>query len=89
MADDLDDWETADIDATLSKPAPAPVVKPPAFETKGEAIRAQINGPDMSQFEDEDANFTAPVEHAVPAPQVDNCIYVQTQQRGNCCVTDP
>lgn len=69
MADDLDDWETADIDATLSKPAPAPVVKPPAFETKGEAIRAQINGPDMSQFEDEDANFTAPVEHAVPAPQ--------------------
>ncbi|GLC33406.1 hypothetical protein PLESTB_000072100 [Pleodorina starrii] len=69
MADDLDDWETADIDSDLSKPAPVAVKPAPAFETKGEAILAKINGPDMSQFEDEDKNFAAPVEHAVPAPQ--------------------
>ncbi|PNW83152.1 hypothetical protein CHLRE_06g308850v5 [Chlamydomonas reinhardtii] len=69
MADDLDDWETADIESTLSKPAPAPAKPAQTFETKGEAIRAKINGPDMSQFEDEDANFSAPVEHSVPAPQ--------------------
>ncbi|KXZ54471.1 hypothetical protein GPECTOR_4g536 [Gonium pectorale] len=68
MADDLDDWETADIENTLSKPAPVAQAPAPAFETKGEAILAKINGPDMSQFEDEDKNFT-PVEHNVPAPQ--------------------
>ncbi|KAG2486474.1 hypothetical protein HYH03_014921 [Edaphochlamys debaryana] len=69
MADDLDDWETADIETSLAKPAPAPAKPLPQFETKGEAILAKINGPDNSKFEDEDANFQAPVEHSVPAPQ--------------------
>ncbi|GIL65594.1 hypothetical protein Vafri_19327 [Volvox africanus] len=69
MADDLDDWETADIESDLSKPTIAAVKPAPVFETKGEAILAKINGPDMSQFEDEDTNFSAPVEHSVPAPQ--------------------
>ncbi|GFR49022.1 hypothetical protein Agub_g11043 [Astrephomene gubernaculifera] len=64
-----DDWETADVEASLAKPAPVAARPAPAFETKGEAILAKINGPDMSQFEDEDKNFTAPVEHHVPAPQ--------------------
>ncbi|PNH06936.1 Eukaryotic translation initiation factor 3 subunit J [Tetrabaena socialis] len=68
MADD-DDWETADIETSLAKPAPVAAKPAPAFETKGEAIRAKINGPDMSQFEDEDKNFAAPVEFSVPAPQ--------------------
>lgn len=70
MADDLDDWETADVETDLSKSA-VPALKPaPAFETKGEAILARIHGPDVSRFDDEDKNFSAPVEHIVPAPQV-------------------
>ncbi|EFJ52063.1 eukaryotic translation initiation factor 3-like protein [Volvox carteri f. nagariensis] len=69
MADDLDDWETADIESDLSKPVSVAAKPAPAFETKGEAILAMINGPVMSQFEDEDKNFTAPVAHSVPAPQ--------------------
>lgn len=72
MGDDweADDWETAP-DVDTSKVASTSAAAGPVFETRGEAIRAQMNAPDLSKFEDEDKDFkTSAPAYSVPVSQV-------------------
>lgn len=65
-----DSWEEADDDWDTSKAASTSAGLGPVLETKGEAIRAQINAPDLSKFDDEDKDFkTSAPAYSVPVSQ--------------------